>query len=358
MRLTHLHCQSFRCLEDTSLEPGEGVNILRGDNAQGKTSMLEALLFLATSKSHRTNSDEELLMHGAEHFHLRAEVRRQGEKVVLEANYWRGVKRFRVNGVAQARISDILGRVLVVFFSPEDVALVRGTAAQRRRFLDMELSQVSMPYLQALQQYRQILRQRNELLRADRPDPALLDAWEQPLAQHGAVLMRERAGFIEELAELAGAAYGRIAPAEALNMRYQPDVRDPDALAEVFRSGRDSDIHNRQTMRGPHRDDMLFEVGGRPARQYASQGQQRTAALALKLAELALVRRRTGEYPVFMLDDVLSELDPKRSERLLEAVDRGAQCLLTTTDLAGSGPAFADRAHNFRIEGGHVRPEQ
>jgi len=331
MHLLRLTCQGFRCLEEVDFQPEPAINIVWGGNAQGKTSLLEAVLFAATSKSHRTNLETDLVMHEAKGFRIQATGRRHDRDVTLEVAWWQGVKRIKVNGVAQSRVSDILGKIHVVLFSPEDVTLVRGSAAHRRRFLDMALSQLDARYLDSLQRYRQALRQRNEVLRTSKPDPALLEVWEAQLDQYAGRLIRDRAACVERLARDAAAAYARIAPDEVLDVAYQPDVPADESLLAILTKNRDRDRRRGLTSRGPHRDDLMFMVDGQAARNYASQGQQKTVALALKLAEVELVKDRTGEYPILLLDEVLAELDAPRAQRLAEAIDDGVQCLLTTT---------------------------
>jgi DNA replication and repair protein RecF len=357
MHLVQFTCQGFRALQDLRFEPARGISVIRGANAQGKTSLLEAVLFTATARSHRTNLESDLVTAGQQWFRLSAEAARHDRNVTLEATWYDGVKRFRVNGVAQARISDILGKINVVLFSPEDIVLVKGTAAHRRRFLDMELSQVSPVYLNALQQYRQVMRQRNELLRAAMPDGAQLDAWDAQLIRYGTVLTQERDLFVSRLAGFAAEAYARIADGERLDLLYQPDVPTADRFAEVLAKSRTTDVRRGTTTRGPHRDDLDITVAGQPARAFASQGQQKTAALALKLAETALVNERAGEYPILMLDDVLSELDETRARRLFAAVDSGVQCLITTT-VTREGGLFPPDCACYRIERGQLANEE
>ncbi len=357
MHLVEFQCDGFRCLRNVQLEPCPGLNVIRGNNAQGKTSLLEAVLFLTTSKSHRTNHEPELVAHDAAGFHLQGQARRHDRDVELETNWWEGAKRVRVNGVPQTRVSDILGRVNVVFFCPDDVTLVQGTASHRRRFLDMELSQLDGKYLTALQQYRLILRQRNELLRGDRPDPALLDAWDEQLAKHGLLLIAERQRYIEELSERAAETYGRIAQDEPFLLRYDADVPLGESLPDVLTRSRDADLRRNMTLRGPHRDDVAILVGGRSGRHFASQGQQKTAALALKLAEVHLAKDRTGEYPVLMLDEVGSDLDGLRRERLGAAIPEDVQCLLTTADARDEWHAFRSSPAHFVIRKGRLETE-
>ncbi len=335
--------------------PAPGVNIISGANAQGKTTLLEAVLFAATTKSHRTSADDELCRHGAEGFHVRLDGARAAGPVTLEANWWRGAKRFKVNGVAQTRLSDLLGRINVVFFSPDDMALVKGAASVRRRFLDMELSQIQPACLNALQQYRQALRQRNELLRAAAPQSDLVEVWDVQLDRHGRVLMEARAEFIGELSALAGEMYHAVAGGERLSVAYQPDVRDGDITSALARH-RASDLRQRMTTHGPHRDDLEILIDGKPARAFGSQGQQKTAVLALRLAEVGLMRRRTGELPVLMLDEVLAELDPDRARRLFAALPGGVQALVTTTSETPPAGCGADAAW-FRMRGGSLGQE-
>ena len=356
MYLDRLTCTGFRCLQKIDFEPGPRINLVHGGNAQGKTSLLEAIFFAATSKSHRTNVEGELAAHGESGFSIKMNVRRRDRKVILEANWHEGTKRFRINGVRQPRVSDILGTVSVVFFSPEDIALVKGSAAVRRKFLDMELSQINPLYLAALQRYRQALRQRNELLRARKVDLDQLKAWDQQLAEHGEILRRERSGFIAELAELAREAYARISGGEILSLEYRSDVPSEEALVDVLERNRSSDVKRRMTGRGPHRDDLDIQVDGHPARSHASQGQQKTAALALKLAELELVKRRVGEYPILMLDEVLAELDAQRARHLFDAIDSEVQCIVTTTELETRPDLFGESCTNFNIEAGRLTP--
>ena len=332
MWLTRLTCRRFRCLGDIDFTPEPGLNVIHGDNAQGKTSLLEALLYVSMARSHRTGNEGELAQHGEDGFSITASAERSDREVMLEAHYWRKAKRFKVNGIAQTRISDILGRIHTVFFSPEDVGLVKGSATVRRRFLDMELAQINPRYLAALQQYRQALKQRNSLLKQYKPDPALLEVWEAQLIPPGAVLMRERAKFVQGLSERATEAYHRIAAKEPLVLTYTPDLDAQEDFESLLARTRDTDIRRKQTTRGPHRDDIEIVIDGKPARVYGSQGQQKSAALALKLAEIDLIHVQTGEYPILMLDEVLAELDAHRAQHLFEALEDKVQCLVTTTE--------------------------
>ncbi len=356
MQVLEIHCRSFRCLEALEFAPGPALNVLRGGNAQGKTSVLEAVLFAATSKSHRTANEMELARHGEEEFHINVCAHRQSNEIRLEAHWWRGAKRFKVNGVALSRVSDILGRLHTVFFSPEDIELAKGGASVRRRFLDMELSQVDARYLGALQQYRQALRQRNELLRSGRPDPDLIEAWDAQLAGYGGAIISAREGYVAELSQWAARVHGAIAQGETLELAYAPDVDGAESLARALERNRASDMRRGQTSHGPHRDDLEIRIAGHPARSFGSQGQQRTAALSIKLAELELIHARTGEYPVLMLDEVLAELDEQRARALFDAIAPEVQCLITTTDCHSSAERFGRECRVFQMERGRLAP--
>ncbi len=354
MRLTHLHCRAFRCLDEIDLAPAPGLNVIRGNNAQGKTSILEAIYYAATARSHRTNADPELVEYGKEAFHVTMRAQRRDREATIEASWWKGAKRFKLNGVAQLRLSDILGKINVVLFTPEDLELIKGGAAERRRYLDVELSQLSPAYLAALQSYRHALRQRNELLRKGNPDDAQMDVWDKQLAAHGELVIAERAAGISELSGYARDSYENIARHEPMSLAYDPNVVPGERFDEVLRKARQTDIRRGMTTHGPHRDDIKILVGGHPARSHASQGQQKSAALAMKLAGLELIHRRTGEYPILMLDEVLSELDDDRAARLFTGIDESVQCIVTTTELDGRRQPFTRDATEFRISQGRI----
>lgn len=356
MRLLELTCRNFRCLAEFRIEPGPGINVIRGRNAQGKTSILEAALYAATSRSHRTSLESDLTAKGAEGFSIRARAKTSDRHVDIEAYYHRGAKRFKVNGAAQTRLSDILGKLSVVLFTPEDIALVKGAAAVRRTFLDMELSQLSPRYLHALQEYRHTLRQRNEALRVPKHDPALVEVWNGRLALHGETLISERNAYVEEASAAASRAYAQIADDEQLSVAYRPDVAPGERFEEVLALSLDSDVRRGTTQHGPHRDDLELLVAGEKARSRASQGQQKSAALALKLGHVNVIHARTGEFPVLMLDEVLSELDDQRARRLFDAIDMRVQCLVTTTDVENRKGVFRDTDRYYTIEQGRLLP--
>lgn len=354
MYITRISCNGFRCLHDVDLSLSPTINLICGENAQGKTSLLEAVLFATTTKSHRTTNESDLVDHRGDGFQIRIDVERSDRSLHMESNYFRGAKRYKVNGIAQTRLSEILGKVNTVFFSPEDISLIKGSGSLRRKFLDMELSQLHAPYLNALQQYRQVLKQRNELLRTHTADASLFEIWEEQLVQHGVILVEKRTEFVEELTPLAIEAYKRIAGIEPFAFSYLPDVATGEDFTRILKESRNTDLRRKVTTRGPHRDDIEFFIDGQPARSKASQGQQKSAALALKLAELEWVRERIGEYPVLMLDEVIAELDPVRSAHLFDAIPDEVQCLITTTQPNLSELLGNKAVRLFEIKGGIV----
>lgn len=366
MHLAHLslaNVRSFRRLE-LPLEPGR--HVIAGENGEGKSNLLEAVQMLATARTLRSGTDLDLISWAAVEedpmpaARLEAAVnsaagRRTLEIAVIAQETPPGVKptrasrRFRVNGVAR-RASDLIGQLRVVMFSADDLDIIAGAPALRRRYLDITISQFDPAYLRALQRYQRVLEQRNSLLRKlqeRRGKPDELDFWDEELAAAGAVIANRRAEAIRDLARDARERYAELATPEGgtedLAVCYEPRlpgdlpgaVREHD-LAERFQAAiveeRREDIRRGVTRWGPHRDDVTFLIGGHHAGNSASRGQQRTAALALRLAEVELSTKRTGDPPVLLLDDILSELDAGRRERILRAAYHVDQVLITTPD--------------------------
>lgn len=330
-----------------------------GPNGAGKTNVLEALYYLALARSPRTARDGDLLHVGSDAFHIRAEV---GGKLI-EARYSgnRG-KGFSVNGTPCGRLADLYGHLTAVFFSPDDLWLAKGSPSVRRRLLDGLLLQARPVYAATLAGYEDALAQRNALLRevrARRGSPALLEIWDEPLVEYGVGLARRRAGAVEVVGAAASDAYARLAPGEVLTCRYASGI-GAGWSAEEYRAAlaaaRREEMERGYTLVGPHRDDLVLEVDGKPLRGFASQGQQRTAVLALRLAERTALRRATGREPVLLLDDVLSELDEARRRALGRLVIGGGQVFLTATDAEGLPETVRRNGRAFRVGAGRVEP--
>jgi len=364
MRITSIHLTDFRNYARAELRPCEGVTVLYGDNAQGKTALLEAVVLSCTGRSHRTPRDRELIRWEQEagRVFICAQRRDGGHEVDMLLSRQKR-KTVKVNGRVLQRTGELMGHVSGVLFAPEDLRMVKDGPSERRRFIDMELSQIRPAYYYALQRYAHALMQRNQLLR-DIPLNASLKAtledWDAQLARHGAAIMAMRTDFIRRISEAAHENHLEISGGrEELRARYLPSLEtesdDPErALLSALAVARETDIRRGATTVGPHRDDLMLTLSGMDVRIYGSQGQQRTAALSLKLAELDIMRRELGEAPVLMLDDVMSELDPQRRRHLLSRL-RGIQTIVTCTDL--SDLAEAEIGAAWRVQNGAIRPE-
>jgi DNA replication and repair protein RecF len=343
LRITRIQLKNFRCYAEAELRPGEGVTALFGDNAQGKTSLLEAVALCCTGRSHRTPRDRELLRISSAQGYVGVEAERADGlhevEIILSAAERKTIK---VNGSAIARSGELMGHVNGVMFAPEDLRMVKDGPSERRRFADMELSQISPMYYYALQRYNRALNQRNSLLREMISKPSLrstLTEWDGQLALSGAEIMERRRGFLDKIGREARANHSEISGgSEDFTVRYRPSI-DSDAcgaqlvedINRALYSSRETDARRMTTSIGPHRDDVELLLSGLDARVFASQGQQRTAALSLKLSELSVMKDETGEWPVLMLDDVMSELDPTRRALLLNRLQK-VQTFITCTD--------------------------
>ena len=342
------------------------VNVICGDNAQGKTNLLEAVAYLSTASSHRARYDRELIQFGVDHAFLKAEVLSRQRDFTLEARLHRGQRRqLWSNGVKLRTAGELTGILTTVLFCPEDLNLIRAGAAERRRFLDECICQLRPRYAAALAEYRRLYEQKTRILR-DWPDhPSLLDALDDfnlRMAQTGAILIHYRAHFIRKLAEYAPAVHRDFSGGrEELGLGYETvsTIDDPEAptrallsaLLEHQESHRRAELEARQCLSGPHKDDLTVEIDGQSAKTFASQGQTRTAALSLKLASREIVRQETGEWPVLLLDDVLSELDERRRAFVLGRI-QGGQVFITCCD--GEAARDLPAGKSFYIRAGAV----
>ena len=315
-----------------------GVNVIAGDNAQGKTNLLEAVAYLSSASSHRARYDRELIRHGVDHAFLKAEVASRGRSIVLEADLHRGARRqLRSNGVKLKTAGELSGILNTVLFCPEDLYLIREGAEARRRFLDGCICQLRPRYAQALAEYRRLYQHKTRILKDGEQHPSLLDALDDfslRMAQCGAVIVHYRAHFVRRLVEAAPPIHADCSGGrERLGLRYETvsTVTDPEAPPRVIlpqllahqEAHREAEIAARTCLSGPHKDELAVEIDGACAKTYASQGQTRTAALALKLAARDIFRLETEEWPVLLLDDVLSELDARRQEFVLNRITSG-----------------------------------
>ena len=343
MKLRRIALDGFRNYTDFTIDFSPGVNVIWGENAQGKTNLLEAIGFLSGARSHRARGDKELISFHRDRGTITAEVTSRGRDFLLEVQLFRGARRrLFVNHVKCKTAAELGGIVQTVLFCPEDLALIKAGAAERRSFLDHAICQLRPRYAEALAQYSKLLDHKTRILRDWEKHPSLLDVLEdfnEAMARAGALVIHYRAHFVRKLAEKAAQIQTEFSGGrETLALHYATvsTVRDPLGptveLYEDLRRHQDShakaERDARSCLSGPHKDDLVAQINGQPARQYASQGQTRTAALSLKLAERELFRDDTGQWPILLLDDVLSELDARRQDFVLRRIT-GGQVILT-----------------------------
>lgn len=336
MMIKSIELKNFRNYEDLQISFDEGTNILFGDNAQGKTNILEAAYMSGTTKSHKGSRDREMIRFGEQEAHIRTVVTRMEKEYQIDMH----LKQSRTKGIAVNRIpirkaSELFGILNMVFFSPEDLNIIKNGPTERRRFLDSELCQIDKIYLADLTNYNKILEQRNKLLKDMTFRPELSDTlpvWDMQLVETGKRIIKRRKQFVEELGEIVRSIHFRLSGGkEDLLVNYEPNIDDIFFEDELSRA-KPKDLKLCQTSVGPHRDDLLFSIGGVDIRRFGSQGQQRTSALSLKLSEIELVKRSISDTPVLLLDDVLSELDSSRQNYLLNNIC-DTQTIITCTGL-------------------------
>ncbi len=357
MYIQSLELTNFRNYEALQLSFSEGTNIFYGDNAQGKTNILESLYMISTTKSHRGVKDKDLIRFGQDEAHIRTVFIKDGIDYQVDMHLRKNKSKvIAINGQRIRRAADLVGLLHIVFFSPEDLSIVKDGPAQRRRFMDLELCQLDASYLHNLSHYNKVVDQRNRLLRDIRQFPQMadtLDVWDEQLVAYGTSIIERRKEFMEELAEIVGVLHGKLSGGrETLVVSYEPSCAAQD-LADRIRNARERDIQMAMTSVGPHRDDFSFVGNGIDLRRFGSQGQQRTCALSLKLSEIELVTRLIGEKPVLMLDDVLSELDSRRQNYLMTTIG-GIQTMITCTGLDEFVNNRFEIDRVFEIEGGRL----
>ena len=359
---------NFRNYEHLKFEPAEGLNILVGPNAQGKSAILEGVYLLATSKSHRTSRDMDIIRIGENLARTCAHViRTQRNDATLEIILSRQEKKtVRINKVKHPKVGDIVGQLNAVIFSNSDIDMVRGEPSLRRRFLNLEISQISPHYIYSLGRYKRVLDQRNNLLKEikqGRARPKDLDMWDRQLAQYGADIILRRARFVGFLAKSAARIYSMLTEnTEEFDIAYKPNFESnlsdsekdiESRFAGLLASRRETDILRATTTTGPHRDDLSLMIAGMTAREFASQGQQRSAAIAMKLAEIDIIKESAEESPVVLLDDVMAELDETRRARILGITMDRCQTFVTTTSLDDVG-SIAAAGTVFQVGSGKV----
>ncbi|PNV61613.1 DNA replication/repair protein RecF [Clostridium sp. chh4-2] len=336
MIIESVELKNYRNYDELHMDFSQGTNILYGDNAQGKTNVLEAIYMACTTKSHRGSKDKDIIQFERDESHIKLNIRKNDVPYRIDMHLKKNkAKGVAVNGIPIRKASELFGIVNVVFFSPEDLNLIKNGPSERRRFIDLELCQLNKLYVHALVQYNHIVIQRNKLLKelAFKPEyEETLDIWDMQLVQYGKEVINYRREFIDRLNDIIKEIHLQLSgDKENLDIRYDPNVT-PDQFEQALKRSRFQDIKQKTTLTGPHRDDISFYVNEIDIRKFGSQGQQRTAALSLKLAEIELVKRMVHDYPILLLDDVLSELDGNRQNHLLSVINH-IQTMITCTGL-------------------------
>ena len=360
MRIKNLNLKNFRNYADETLTFSDGLNVLYGKNAQGKTNCAEAVYYLCTGTSPRAKRDKQLIMSGAECAEISASAEGRYGNIEIYARITESGREIRVNGNKISRNADILGNLFSVFFSPRELRLIQDGPDERRRFLNVSVSQLSRPYYIALVRYNKILEQRNNLLKDKNLDTVydLLPVWDAELTKYAATVALRRADYVERIAPIAARVHYDLTDG-AETLEISPDRKYSGSEAEIaqklyreLEAGYERDIRLGYTAAGPHRDDLNITINGADAKTYASQGQTRTAALSIKLAEVEIFRELSGEYPVLVLDDVMSELDLPRRKKLVGHTS-GLQTIITCTH--AERVLYGREANKIRIEGGKVK---
>jgi len=365
MYISSLTLKNFRNYDFETFEFDNGINVLAGENAQGKTNCAEAIFFLCTGYSPRANKDKLVIKNDAETAEIEGTAQSEYGKVSVKIDFSKSdLKEIFVNGIKVLKMGELMGNMHSVFFNPSELKLVQESPEDRRRFLNVSLSQMSKSYFYALARYNKILSQRNNLLKEPRRSiiESTLPIWDKQLCAQAGKIIKARNEFLTELAPVASQKHAILSDGkEELQMRTESgysgsEEEIADAMNENLRNAFDKDMRLGFTTIGPHRDDIKFTLNGADVRVFGSQGQQRTVALSIKLAEAEIFKARTGEYPILILDDVLSELDRKRQRKLVSAID-GIQTIFTAT---GFDRALfkGKQATKFTIANGKIKKKE
>ncbi|ELY5748085.1 DNA replication/repair protein RecF [Streptococcus iniae] len=364
MWIEELHLKHYRNYHNISATFSPSLNIFIGNNAQGKTNFLEAIYFLALTRSHRTRTDKELIQFNQVDFRLTGKIKRLNGSAQLDISLTDKGRITKINSLKQAKLSDYIGTMMVVLFAPEDLQLVKGSPSLRRKFIDIDLGQIKPIYLSDLSQYNHVLKQRNAYLKANSSiDSHFIAVLDEQLAHYGSRVIEQRLDFIQQLNQEACKHHQAISNnLEQLNMTYQSSITFDDQtdikshFVKALEKNRDRDIYRKNTSVGPHRDDITFFINDMDA-NFASQGQHRSLILSLKMAEVSLMKNLTGDNPILLLDDVMSELDNTRQTRLLETVIKeNVQTFITTTSLNHLSD-LPDNIKTFTVTQGSIKTD-
>ena len=369
MYLDHLHLSNYRNYQTLDLSFSKNINIFIGNNAQGKTNILESIYVLAMTSSHRTSQWKELIRFDTHQAHIQGElIKQNGMKVPLEIEMSKKGRKYKVNHLVQQKASQYFTAMNVILFSPEDLSLVKDAPSQRRQFLDREIGQLHPKYLHEMIQYKYLLKQRNAYLKKfESIDDTYLTILDEQLAEVAASLMISRQQFILELEKKANVIHQLLSlNKEEMTLTYQSTFPVQEMNKEevqqtflkVLNEKRERDLRYRQTTIGLQKEDLVIALNGLNVQHFASQGQQRLVILSLKLAEVQLLYEKTGDYPILLLDDVMSELDDERQMRLMETIEGKVQTFITTTTLAHIENKMKVTPAIFTVNQGQITKEE
>ncbi|WP_062107870.1 DNA replication/repair protein RecF [Bacillus niameyensis] len=368
MYIEDLELVNFRNYEKLNISFENNVNVILGENAQGKTNVMESIYVLGLAKSHRSSNDKDLIRWDSEYAKIKGRLQNSRGEVPLELTISKKGKKAKFNHIEQQKLSGYVGNMNVVMFAPEDLHLVKGSPQIRRRFIDMEIGQVSPVYLHDMNRFQKILQQRNHYLKQlqsrRQDDVTFLQVLTEQFIEVAVKVMKKRFEFIRMLEKWASPIHSGISRGlETLEIQYKPSIevsKELDwskmikELEEKFHSLQDREIDRGVTLIGPHRDEIAFYVNGKDVQTFGSQGQQRTTALSVKLAEIDLIYTEVGEYPILLLDDVLSELDDYRQSHLLNTIQGKVQTFVTTTTVDGIDHQTLREATTFIVQNGEM----
>lgn len=363
MYIKNLHLVNFRNYNELNIELTNGVNIFIGNNAQGKTNILEGIYYCSLAKSHRTNKDRELINWNSEEAYVKAYIVKERLNKSIEIKIFKdGKKGIRINSIKANKIQELIGVFNVVLFSPEDLKIVKESPSYRRKFIDIELCKLNPKYYYSLVQYNKALNERNTLLKKwNEKIEDVIEVYDNQLAAFGAFIIKERLRYIELLNDKGKVIHKEItSELEDIRFKYITTLKDFDnveaGLKELFKKNLKGDMEKRTTSHGPHRDDFSIDINDIDTRSYGSQGQQRTAVLTIKFSSLEIIKNQTGEYPILLLDDVLSELDLNRQKYILNSINN-VQTIVTCTGIENIKSYLNEDAKVFTVQEGKVTKE-
>jgi len=372
MFVKELNLKNYRNYESLHVDFSPKINVFLGENAQGKTNLLEAMYFLALTRSHRTSNDKDLIKWGSDFARISGTViKDNSSRLKLDLVISKSGKKAKLNNLEQRKLSSYIGNLNVVLFSPEDLSIVKGNPGIRRKFIDMEFGQMSSHYLKTMSQFRSVLKQRNAYLKKlqhrQATDMIYLDVLSDQFSAFCAEVVFSRLKFLNRLQNHIEKIHENITEGnENLKIVYNTFFKTDgkaleniyDIFKENFKKNYQKEIQRGVTLFGPHRDDIKFLVNDKNVQDFGSQGQQRSVALSLKLAEVELIKDQVGDYPILLLDDVLSELDHKRQTHLLSSIKDGIQTFITTTSIDDVDPELVKNPNILNINNGKVQQEE